>query len=166
MAEKTTEVVCANLIRDSDGRICLVRETKPEALGRWSMPAGRAETGESLAEAAEREALEETGLIVETGPLVGIYHAPQTLEGGSAVHFVFESHVIGGAQTTSSHHPEVEFFDAEAIASLVETKMIRGQHTARAIEALLAGQRLDDEIIVTVAASPPPLAGDPATSQS
>ena len=71
--------MCANVIRDEAGRGLLVRESKPEALGRWSLPAGRAEVGESLREAAAREALEETGLVVEVGRLIGIYHSPITL---------------------------------------------------------------------------------------
>jgi len=105
MTATTTEVVCANLIRDQSGSVCLVRESKPQALGRWSLPAGRAEVGESLREAAAREALEETGLVVDIGRLIGIYHSPKTLEGGSAVSFVFESTVVGGEFTTSVEHP-------------------------------------------------------------
>lgn len=86
------QIVCANLVLDQQG-LLLVRESKPSAYGRWSLPAGRLEVGESLQDGAAREAHEETGLTVDVGPLIGIYHCPSTLEGGAAINFVFRSTV-------------------------------------------------------------------------
>lgn len=55
------------VITDDAGRVLLVlRGTEPEK-GRWSIPGGSVEPGESLAEAAAREAFEETGLRVSAG---------------------------------------------------------------------------------------------------
>ena len=156
VARATTEVVCANLIRDESGSVCLVRESKPEALGRWSLPAGRAEVGESLREAAAREALEETGLVVDVGPLIGIYHSPKTLEGGAAVSFVFESKVVGGEVAPSVDHPQVEFFDRARLDELVDARALRGQHASLALAALEAGTCLSDDIVVEVPPSEPP----------
>lgn len=161
MATTTTEVVCANVIRDESGRVCLVRESKPQALGRWSLPAGRAEVGESLREAAAREALEETGLVVGVGGLIGIYHSPQTLEGGSAVSFVFESIMVSGELSTSMDHPEVAFFDRAQLAELVEARQLRGQHASLAIDALEAGEYLNDDVVVEVPPSKPPRVNPP-----
>ncbi len=54
-----------------DGALLLIeRATDPEA-GRWSIPGGRVERGETLAGAIEREVLEETGLTLRCGALVG-----------------------------------------------------------------------------------------------
>jgi len=156
-----TEVVCANVICDELGRVCLVRESKPHALGRWSLPAGRAEVGESLREAAAREALEETGLVVDVGRLLGIYHSAQTLEGGSAVSFVFESTLIGGELVTSEAHPEVEFFDRAKLDKLVEARALRGQHVSLALHALEAGEYLNDDVVVEVPPSDPPRTDSP-----
>ncbi len=55
------------VITDDAGRVLLVlRGTEPEK-GRWSVPGGSVEPGETLAEAAAREAFEETGLRVSVG---------------------------------------------------------------------------------------------------
>lgn len=55
------------VITDDAGRVLLVlRGTEPEK-GRWSIPGGSVEPGEALAEAAAREAFEETGLRVSVG---------------------------------------------------------------------------------------------------
>lgn len=54
-----------------DGHLLLVTRENPPAQGRWTVPGGRVEPGESMADAVVREVAEETGLTVECGPLVG-----------------------------------------------------------------------------------------------
>ncbi len=54
----------------NDGKILL---TKREDFEVWCLPGGGVEDGESLAEAAIREAKEETGVEVELTGLVGVY---------------------------------------------------------------------------------------------
>lgn len=48
-----------------DGRILLVRRAHPPDAGRWAFPGGRIEPGETIAGAAVRELLEETGIQAE-----------------------------------------------------------------------------------------------------
>lgn len=59
------------IVVDADGRLLLVRRGQEPAKGRWSVPGGRVEAGESDAEATARELLEETALVVEVGDLAG-----------------------------------------------------------------------------------------------
>ncbi len=76
-----------------DGRILL---TKREDFEVWCLPGGAVDPGESVAQAAVREAREETGLQVELTRLVGVYSRPNDRFGG--VHVVlFAARPVGGA---------------------------------------------------------------------
>ena len=59
---------------ERDGRLLMVEEHTPDGL-RLNQPAGHLDPGESLAAAAARETLEETGWIVEPVALLGVYLA-------------------------------------------------------------------------------------------
>lgn len=55
-----------------DNRCLLILRGKPPRLGEWSLPGGRQELGETVAEAARREVREETGLDVEVRDVVAV----------------------------------------------------------------------------------------------
>ncbi len=63
--------LCVGAVVVRDGDILLIRRASPPGRGRWSLPGGRVQAGESLAEAARRELEEETGLAGEVGKAVG-----------------------------------------------------------------------------------------------
>jgi len=66
----TTPVVAVGaFIFDRDGRVLLVQRGTPPALGTWSLPGGKLELEETLAQAVAREVQEETGLVVQVGAL-------------------------------------------------------------------------------------------------
>lgn len=60
-------ILAASAIVVVDGRILLIQRANEPQAGRWTVPGGRVEPGESPAQAAAREVLEETGLQVEIG---------------------------------------------------------------------------------------------------
>ena len=65
-------VLCAGgVVLDAEGRLLVVRRGRPPDRGRWSLPGGRVEAGETTAQAVAREVAEETGLDVRVGREVG-----------------------------------------------------------------------------------------------
>jgi 8-oxo-dGTP diphosphatase len=64
------------VIRDEHGRLLLIKRGHDPGAGLWSLPGGRVEPGETDAEALVREMREETGLVVEPGPLLGSVQRP------------------------------------------------------------------------------------------
>jgi mutator protein MutT len=63
--------VCVGAVSVDADQILLIRRGRGPAEGFWSLPGGRVESGETLAEAVVRELLEETGLQGVCGSLVG-----------------------------------------------------------------------------------------------
>ena len=59
------------IIKDPRGRLLLIKRGHAPQAGRWSLPGGRVEPGESDQQAVIREIREETGLEVQCDQLVG-----------------------------------------------------------------------------------------------
>jgi 8-oxo-dGTP diphosphatase len=78
--EAVTLVACVGVVDVEDGALLLVKRRNPPSAGRWTLPGGRIEPGESPRDAAHREAMEETGLDLEIGELLGTAEIDAPLE--------------------------------------------------------------------------------------
>ena len=67
------ELAVGAIVIDAQGRVLLIRRGHPPNQGLWTVPGGRVERGETLAEALLRELQAETGLVARCGPLVEIF---------------------------------------------------------------------------------------------
>jgi len=95
-----------------DGQILLTKRADFEV---WALPGGHVEAGESFAEAAVREAREETGLEVQLTRLVGIYFAPGWPTGDNH-NVLFAAKPIGGAlRPQAGEVIEERYFDPRAL---------------------------------------------------
>jgi ADP-ribose pyrophosphatase YjhB (NUDIX family) len=103
-------------------RVLLIRRGQPPLLGEWSLPGGVLECGETLREAVAREAREETGLLVETGEMLGVYERiiPGD-EGRVRYHYVlidFLCRATGGDLKAGSDAAEVRWFTRDELPAL------------------------------------------------
>jgi ADP-ribose pyrophosphatase YjhB (NUDIX family) len=95
----------------TDGRVVLLRRGIEPGYGAWAQPGGFLEVDETVTEAARRETLEETGLIVEPGDLIGLY---SRLEAAVVV-VAFEAHVVGGRYRPNPEALEILDYAPDAI---------------------------------------------------
>lgn len=103
-----------------DGRVLLQRR---DDNGRWGLPGGAVEPGESVQTAVVREVQEETGLVVEPLRLIGVYSDPAnhqvvTYPDGNVIHYVssvFECAVRGGALACGAESLELGYFAPDAL---------------------------------------------------
>jgi ADP-ribose pyrophosphatase YjhB (NUDIX family) len=104
--------VASAILRDRDDadRIWLLRRGFDPGAGRWTFPGGFVDLGESVEEAAHREAMEEVGVAITINKLVGVYSRPRD----RIVLIVFEAtaHATPG---TSPEATEVRSFTAQTL---------------------------------------------------
>jgi ADP-ribose pyrophosphatase YjhB (NUDIX family) len=131
----------ATIFDETRGKVLLTRRTDN---GRWCLPGGRMESGESAAEACEREVLEETGLKVRVKRLIGVYSDPDQLviyPDGNKVFFVilgFEAEVIDGVLGLSDETTDAGYFSLAEMESMP----MHGNHKSRVEDAMLGGETL------------------------
>jgi 8-oxo-dGTP pyrophosphatase MutT (NUDIX family) len=126
---------CA-VIFDDAGRVLLTRRSDN---GRWCMPGGAHDPGESAEECCVRETLEETGLHVRVTRLVGVYSTPHRItiyaDGNRAQFFTlsFEAEVVGGELGLSDETTEYGWFTPDEVRRMD----VLEPHVERIDDALL-----------------------------
>lgn len=104
---QTGSIRCVGgVVHDGEGRLLLVRRGREPAAGRWSIPGGKLEAGESDAQACVRELREETGIDVQVGAYLG-----------SVRRGVYEIHdyrctVVGGVLTAGDDAADARWVSA------------------------------------------------------
>ncbi len=112
-------VVATNVfVRDDQGRVLLIRRSDN---GMWALPGGQMEVGETVAECAERECLEETGYHIRVTGIVGIYSDPNHViaydDGEIRQEFAicFRAELISGEARTSNESTALVWATADEL---------------------------------------------------
>jgi mutator protein MutT len=86
----------------SDGRVLLIRRAGPPLQGRWSIPGGILEVGETLIEGVRRELAEETGIEVRVRTLIEVFERiDREPSGETQYHFVVLDYLCEAVRGTA-----------------------------------------------------------------
>ena len=122
-------------VKDSRGRVLLVRRGRPPFRGRWALPGGFCEWGETTEECCARETLEETGVTVSVGKLLGVYSDPKRDPRGHTVTVLYAARPVRGEARGSDDAAEARWFMRKEIRRLAfafdHGEIIRGQLARR-----------------------------------
>jgi 8-oxo-dGTP diphosphatase len=110
------KVAVGLLIQDGSRLLLVKRDNDPER-GKWSIPAGFVDGGEDPARAAEREALEETGLQVRVTGLVDVVARSRAAEGADIL-IVYLAEIVGGQLQPGDDAAEAGYFALDALPEL------------------------------------------------
>ena len=125
------------VILTDDGRVVLVKRGHEPLKGEWSLPGGGLELGETLEAGTAREALEETGLIVDVGPVIDVFDRILVDETGQVgYHFVLIDYLCrprGGTLTAGSDVEAVVLADPTSLSPYRMTEKAQAV-IARAVE--------------------------------
>jgi 8-oxo-dGTP diphosphatase len=109
------------IITDGDGRLLLIKRGHPPEAGRWSIPGGRIEPGESDQQALVREVREETGLQVVAGELAG--SVERAWPGGAVLDICdYTATVTGGRLAAGDDAADARWASPADLASLPLTR--------------------------------------------
>src|SRR4029077_11867097 len=116
-------IVDRHLDRHRDeNRVLLIRRGQSPLVGEWALPGGVLECGETLREAAIREAREETGLVVQAGEMLGVYERViRGDQGRVRYHYVlidFLCRPVGGDVKAGSDAADVRWFARDELPAL------------------------------------------------
>lgn len=110
-------VSAATIILNEQEEILLIKGPRRG----WEMPGGQVEEGESLKDAAIREAKEESGIDIEITKFCGVFQNVNH----SICNTLFLGKAVGGTPTTSPESLEVGFFPIKVALEMVTWKNFR-----------------------------------------
>jgi 8-oxo-dGTP diphosphatase len=115
LAGPETPKLMVDVVIPAEGRVVLIRRRSDPFAGQWALPGGFVEVGETVEEAAIREAAEETGLAVEVARLVGVYSEPDRDPRGHNVSVAFLARVLSGELAAATDASEVALLDPGSV---------------------------------------------------
>lgn len=114
-APETPRLTVDVIVPDERGRVLLIRRKRPPFEGRWALPGGFVDVGETVESAAVREVREETGFEVELVRLVGVYSEPDRDPRGHNVSVTYLARATGGELAAADDASEARFMDPAAV---------------------------------------------------
>ena len=90
--------------------IVLIKRGKEPFRGKWALPGGFVDEGETAEEACAREAKEETGLDVEVGELVGVFSEPERDPQRGTIAVAYLCKLVGGKLDGADDAEKAEWF--------------------------------------------------------
>jgi len=131
MSNRQTLKLVAGCILQKDGKYLLVQEKLPKAYGKWNLPAGHVDPGESTVDAAVREVKEETGLTVIAGKEVFFEAIPER----EREFHIFTAQIVGGTLSVAPEEIlDAQWFSIDEIYQLQKDDQLRSEWMVRAIE--------------------------------
>ena len=112
---ETPKIMVDIVVPSEEGEVLLIRRASDPFEGQWALPGGFVEVGETLEEAAVREAEEETGLKVELVRLVGVYSDPDRDPRGHNVSCAYLARAPEGEPQGASDAAEASFIDPASV---------------------------------------------------
>jgi 8-oxo-dGTP diphosphatase len=113
------------VIREPGGRLLLIQRGHEPGAGLWSLPGGHVEPGETNEQAVARECLEETGLRVVCGRLLGAVELPGPAGAISDVRD-YLADVVGGELAAGDDAAAVRWVRRDEMAGLPLTRGLAG----------------------------------------
>lgn len=106
-----------------DGRMLLIRRASGAYVDYWAVPGGRQRHGETMREAAAREVLEETGLVIEVGDPAWVGDIVDEAD-PPAYHFTvvdFYGTVVGGELVAGDDAAEARWVPVTEVRAMLLT---------------------------------------------
>lgn len=115
MAGPETPKLMVDVVIPSGEGVVLIRRGSEPFEGQWALPGGFVDVGETVEQAAAREAAEETGLNIELARLVGVYSEPERDPRGHNVSVAFLARVLSGELSAATDASEVSTLDPSTV---------------------------------------------------
>jgi len=109
--------VAAAAVVERDGQLLLVRRVNQPYRGAWSVPAGFVDAGEDPARAAERECLEESGLVVRVTGLLDVVAGREHPRGADFVVY-YRAEIVSGELSPGDDADAAAFFPRDRLPPL------------------------------------------------